>query len=241
MGRKWNNIKEKKASKDANTSRVYAKFGVEIYVAARRGEPNPESNQALKFVLERAKTYNVPRHIIDRAIDKAKGGSEESYSELRYEGFGPNGSMVIVDALTNNVNRTASDVRAAFGKNGGNMGVSGSVAYMFDATAVIGLEGKTADDVLEILMEADVDVRDIIEEDESVIVYAEPEQFNAVQEALKNAGNLTVPEGTQIAWEFGTADAEKINLSFSSDGKSGRRTLNSAPRPTSLWTEMRPL
>lgn len=201
MGRKWNNIKEKKASKDANTSRIYAKFGVEIYVAARRGEPNPESNQALKFVLERAKTYNVPRHIIDRAIDKAKGGSEESYSELRYEGFGPNGSMVIVDALTNNVNRTASDVRAAFGKNGGNMGVSGSVAYMFDATAVIGLEGKTADEVLEILMEADVDVRDIIEEDESVIVYAEPDQFNAVQEALKNAGikDFTIAELTMLA------------------------------------------
>jgi YebC/PmpR family DNA-binding regulatory protein len=201
MGRKWNNIKEKKASKDANTSRIYAKFGVEIYVAARSGEPNPESNQALKFVLERAKTYNVPRHIIDRAIDKAKGGSEESYSELRYEGFGPNGSMVIVDALTNNVNRTASDVRAAFGKNGGNMGVSGSVAYMFDATAVIGLEGKSADEVLEILMEADVDVRDILEEDESVIVYAEPEQFHAVQEAFKNVGitEFTVAELTMLA------------------------------------------
>jgi YebC/PmpR family DNA-binding regulatory protein len=201
MGRKWNNIKEKKASKDANTSRIYAKFGVEIYVAARRGEPNPESNQALKFVLERAKTYNVPKHIIDRAIEKAKGGSEESYSELRYEGFGPNGSMVIVDALTNNVNRTASDVRAAFGKNGGNMGVSGSVAYMFDATAVIGLEGKTADEVLEILMEADVDVRDIVEEDESVIVYSEPDQFHAVQEALKNAGisDFTVAELTMLA------------------------------------------
>jgi YebC/PmpR family DNA-binding regulatory protein len=201
MGRKWNNIKEKKASKDANTSRIYAKFGVEIYVAARSGEPNPESNQALKFVLERAKTYNVPRHIIDRAIDKAKGGSEESYSELRYEGFGPNGSMVIVDALTNNVNRTASDVRAAFGKNGGNMGVSGSVAYMFDATAVIGLEGKTADEVLEILMEADVDVRDILEEDESVIVYAEPEQFHAVQESFKNVGitEFTVAELTMLA------------------------------------------
>jgi YebC/PmpR family DNA-binding regulatory protein len=201
MGRKWNNIKEKKASKDANTSRIYAKFGVEIYVAARRGEPNPESNQALKFVLERAKTYNVPRHIIDRAIDKAKGGSEESYSELRYEGFGPNGSMVIVDALTNNVNRTASDVRAAFGKNGGNMGVSGSVAYMFDATAVVGLEGKTADEVLEILMEADVDVRDIIEEDESVIVYAEPEEFHAVQEAFKNVGitEFSVAELTMLA------------------------------------------
>jgi YebC/PmpR family DNA-binding regulatory protein len=201
MGRKWNNIKEKKASKDANTSRIYAKFGVEIYVAAKSGEPNPESNQALRFVLERAKTYNVPKHIIDRAIEKAKGGSEEAYSELRYEGFGPNGSMVIVDALTNNVNRTASDVRAAFGKNGGNMGVSGSVAYMFDATAVIGVEGKTADEALEILMEADVDVRDILEEEDSVIVYAEPDQFHAVQEAFKNEGikEFTVAELTMLA------------------------------------------
>lgn len=168
---------------------------------AKQGEPDPESNQALRVVLERAKTYNVPRAIIDRAIEKAKGGSEESYDELRYEGFGPNGSMVIVDALTNNVNRTASDVRAAFGKNGGNMGVSGSVAYMFDATAVIGIEGKTADDVLELLMEADVDVRDIIEEEESVIVYAEPEQFHAVQQAFKEAGitDFTVAELTMLA------------------------------------------
>ncbi|MBD1383326.1 YebC/PmpR family DNA-binding transcriptional regulator [Metabacillus arenae] len=201
MGRKWNNIKEKKASKDANTSRIYAKFGREIYVAAKQGEPDPESNQALKVVLERAKTYSVPKTIIDRAIEKAKGGSEESYDELRYEGFGPNGSMVIVDALTNNVNRTASEVRAAFSKNGGNMGVSGSVAYMFDATAVIGIEGKSEDEVLEILMEADIDVRDILEEDEAVIVYAEPEQFHAVQEAFKNAGitEFTVAELTMLA------------------------------------------
>ncbi|AST92947.1 YebC/PmpR family DNA-binding transcriptional regulator [Sutcliffiella cohnii] len=188
MGRKWNNIKEKKAAKDANTSRIYAKFGREIYVVAKQGEPDPELNQALRFVLEKAKTYNVPRAIIDRAIEKAKGGGEETYDKLRYEGFGPNGSMVIVDALTNNVNRTASEVRAAFGKNGGNMGVSGSVAYMFDSTAVIGVEGKSADEVLELLMEADLDARDILEEEDTVIVYAEPDQFHAVQEAFKNAG-----------------------------------------------------
>lgn len=116
MGRKWNNIKEKKAQKDKNTSRIYAKFGKEIYVAAKSGEPNPEFNQALRLVLERAKTYSVPNHIIDKAIDKAKGAGDENYDHLRYEGFGPSGSMLIVDALTNNVNRTASDVRAAFGK-----------------------------------------------------------------------------------------------------------------------------
>ncbi|MEH6944762.1 YebC/PmpR family DNA-binding transcriptional regulator [Bacillus sp. JJ722] len=210
MGRKWNNIKEKKASKDANTSRLYSKFALEIYVVAKQGEPDPESNQALKFVLERAKTYNVPRNIIDRAIEKAKGGSDENYDELRYEGFGPNGSMIIVDALTNNVNRTASNVRAAFGKNGGNMGVSGSVSYMFDATAVIGIEGKSADEVLELLMEADVDVRDIIEEDESVIVYAEPDQFHVVQEAFRSAGitDFTVAELTMLAQNDVTLDAD---------------------------------
>lgn len=200
MGRKWNNIKEKKASKDANTSRIYAKFGVEIYVAAKKGEPDPESNRALKVVLERAKTYNVPKAIIDRALDKAKGSADENYEELRYEGFGPNGSMVIVDALTNNVNRTAPAVRAAFNKNGGNMGVSGSVAYMFDSTAVFGFTGKTAEETLELLMEADLDVRDIQEEEEEIIVYAEPDQFNAVQEALKAAGitEFTTAELTML-------------------------------------------
>jgi len=200
MGRKWQNIKYKKAEKDKNTSRIYAKFGREIYVAAKHGEPDPELNQTLKMVLERAKTYNVPKHIIDRALEKAKGATDENYDEHRYEGFGPSGSMIIVDALTNNVNRTASEVRAAFGKNGGNMGMSGSVSYMFDATAVFGIEGKAADDILELLMEEDLDVRDIFEEDGIAIVYAEPDQFHAVQEALKNAGiaEFTVAELSMI-------------------------------------------
>ncbi|MGG1551333.1 YebC/PmpR family DNA-binding transcriptional regulator [Paenibacillus ferrarius] len=210
MGRKWNNIKEKKASKDANTSRIYAKFGLEIYVAARKGEPNPESNQALRFVLERAKTYNVPRAIIDRAIEKAKGGSEESYEELRYEGYGPAGSMIIVETLTNNVNRTASAVRAAFSKNGGNMGVSGSVTYMFDQTAVFGVEGKSLDDVMEILLEADANVRDLAEEDELVMVYAEPDQFQVVQDALKQAGitEFAIAEITMLAQNYITLPAD---------------------------------
>ncbi|MGO4106183.1 YebC/PmpR family DNA-binding transcriptional regulator [Paenibacillus sp. YAF4_2] len=212
MGRKWNNIKEKKASKDANTSRIYAKFGLEIYVAAKKGEPNPESNGALKFVLERAKTYNVPKAIIDRAIEKAKGGSDEQYFELRYEGFGPAGSMIIVDALTNNVNRTAPEVRSAFNKAGGNMGVSGSVSYMFDQTAVIGVEGKSLDDVLELMLEADVDVRDIVEEDETIMVYAAPDQFNAVQEAFKSAGitEFVVAEVTMLAQNFVTLPEDAV-------------------------------
>lgn len=201
MGRKWNNIKEKKANKDANTSKIYAKFGIEIYVAAKKGEPDPESNRALKVVLERAKTYNVPKAIIDRAIDKAKGSSEEVFHELRYEGFGPNGSMLIVDALTNNVNRTAPEVRSAFNKNGGNMGVSGSVSYMFTNTAIVGLTGKTEEEVMEYLIEADVDVRDIFVEEDQVIIYAEPELLQEVQDALKANGveDFTVAEINMVS------------------------------------------
>lgn len=182
------NIKEKKASKDTNTSRIYAKFGIEIYAAAKQGDPDPELNQKLKFVIEKAKTYNVPKHIIDRAIEKAKGSGEENYSELRYEGFGPSGSMFIVDTLTDNVNRTASMVRAAFGKNGGNMGVSGSVAYLFDETAVIGINYDDEETILEWLLEADVDVREIIKEDDHLIIYAEPSEFHRVQTVLKEQG-----------------------------------------------------
>ncbi len=201
MGRKWNNIKEKKASKDTNTSRIYARFAKEIYVAAKQGEPDPEINQELKFVVERAKTYNVPRTIIDRAIEKAKGGTDEHYDALRYEGFGPNGSMIIVDTLTNNVNRTVAEVRAAFNKYGGNLGVNGSVSYMFDNLAVIGLEGITEEEVLELLLDADIDIKDIDTEDELVIIYAESTQFNEVQLILKEHGinDFTVAELTMLA------------------------------------------
>lgn len=215
MGRKWANIVAKKTAKDANNSRVYAKFGIEIYAAAKSGDPDPHANQKLRFVIERAKTYNVPKHIIDRAIEKAKGSGDETYSELRYEGFGPNGSMVIVDALTNNVNRTASDVRAAFGKNGGNMGVSGAVAYMFDHTGVIGFAADDADEILEYLMEKDIDVRDVTEEDGQIIVYTEPEDFHTVQEALKEKGieDFSVSELEMIAQndvELAGEDLEKF-------------------------------
>ena len=188
MGRKWMNIREKKAKTDQNTSRIYAKFGIEIYAAAKSGDPDPESNQKLKFVVDRAKTYNVPRHVIEKAIDKAKGGDDETFQELRYEGFGPNGSMIIVDALTNNVNRTAGNVRAAYGKNGGNMGVSGSVSYLFESTAVFVFNGEDADEIMMGLLEAEVDVREVLQEEEQIIVYGEPTEFHSIKEALEKMG-----------------------------------------------------
>ncbi|SKA05757.1 DNA-binding regulatory protein, YebC/PmpR family [Pilibacter termitis] len=188
MGRKWANIVAKKTAKDGANSRVYAKFGIEIYAAAKSGDPDPESNQKLRFVLDRAKQAEVPRHIIDRAIDKAKGNTDETFVENRYEGFGPNGSMIIVDTLTSNVNRTAANVRSAFNKNGGNMGVSGAVSYMFDNTGVITFEGEDSDEILEYLMENDVDVRDVSNEEGHIVVYTEPEALHVALSVLKEKG-----------------------------------------------------
>ncbi|MGT2929448.1 YebC/PmpR family DNA-binding transcriptional regulator [Streptococcus dentasini] len=188
MGRKWANIVAKKTAKDGANSKIYAKFGVEIYAAAKQGDPDPESNSALKFVLERAKQAQVPKHVIDKAIDKAKGNTDETFVEGRYEGFGPNGSMIIVDTLTSNVNRTAANVRAAFGKNGGNMGASGSVAYMFDRKGVIVFKGDDADSVFEQLLEADVDVDDVEAEDGSITVYTAPTDLHKGMEALRANG-----------------------------------------------------
>ena len=196
MGRKLANIVAKKTAKDGANSKVYAKFGVEIYAAAKQGDPDPESNSKLKFTIERAKQAQVPRHIIDKAIDKAKGSNDETFTEGRYEGFGPNGSMVIVDTLTTNVNRTAANVRAAYNKNGGNFGASGSVSYLFDNTGVIGFVGDNADEIFEYLLEKEIDVRDVEQQDDQVIVYTEPEALHKALEALRENGvaEFTVSE-----------------------------------------------
>lgn len=188
MGRKWANIVAKKTAKDGATSKVYAKFGVEIYVAAKQGDPDPELNTALKFVIDRAKQAQVPKHVIDKAIDKAKGNTDETFVEGRYEGFGPNGSMIIVDTLTSNVNRTAANVRTAYGKNGGNMGAAGSVSYMFDKKGVIVFVGDDADSIFELLLEADVEVDDVEAEEGTITVYTAPTDLHKAILALRESG-----------------------------------------------------
>ena len=188
MGRKWANIVAKKTAKDGATSKVYAKFGVEIYAAAKQGEPDPESNSALKFVIERAKQAQVPKHVIDKAIDKAKGGGEETFVTGRYEGFGPNGSMIVCETLTSNVNRTIADVRTLFHKNGGNIGAAGSVSYMFDNTGVIVFKGDNADEIFEYLIDKEVDVRDVEQQDDQIVVYTEPTDLHKGIEALRENG-----------------------------------------------------
>lgn len=188
MGRKWANIVAKKTAKDGATSKIYAQFGVEIYVAAKQGDPDPETNSSLKFVIDRAKQAQVPKHVIDKAIDKAKGNTDETFVEGRYEGFGPNGSMIIVDTLTSNVNRTAANVRTAYGKNGGNMGASGSVSYLFDKKGVIVFAGDDADAIFELLMEADVEVDDVEAEEGSITVYTAPTDLHKGIKALRDSG-----------------------------------------------------
>lgn len=154
----------------------------------------------------------MPKHIIDKAIEKAKGGDEEAFDELRYEGFGPNGSMIIVDALTNNVNRTVSDVRAAFGKNGGNMGVSGAVSYMFDSVSVFVFNGFDDETVLMHLMEREVDVKDVAEENGMTVVYGEPQAYNDIKTALDELGvkEYEVAEHAMLAQNEVTLEEEDL-------------------------------
>ncbi|MFE8774509.1 YebC/PmpR family DNA-binding transcriptional regulator, partial [Streptococcus pyogenes] len=154
----------------------------------KQGEPDPELNTALKFVIDRAKQAQVPKYVIDKAIDKAKGNTDETFVEGRYEGFGPNGSMIIVDTLTSNVNRTAANVRTAYGKNGGNMGASGSVSYLFDKKGVIVFAGDDADSVFEQLLEADVDVDDVEAEEGTITVYTAPTDLHKGIQALRDNG-----------------------------------------------------
>ncbi|CRH94104.1 putative cytosolic protein [Chlamydia trachomatis] len=157
-------------------------------MAAKQGDPDPELNTALKFVIDRAKQAQVPKHVIDKAIDKAKGNTDETFVEGRYEGFGPNGSMIIVDTLTSNVNRTAANVRTAYGKNGGNMGAAGSVSYMFDKKGVIVFAGDDADSIFELLLEADVEVDDVEAEEGTITVYTAPTDLHKAILALRESG-----------------------------------------------------
>lgn len=185
MGRAFEVRKVAMGKTAAQKSKLYAKYGKEIYMAAKNGVPDPELNQSLKRVIEKAKKDQVSADVIKRAIDKAKGGSEDSYSEARYEGFGPGNSMFIVECLTDNVNRTIAEVRNCFTKTGGKLGVSGSVLHQFNHQAVFTVPGLSEDEVLEILVLNDVDVTDIETDDEGVTILGEAKDFNQIRTAFQ--------------------------------------------------------
>lgn len=211
MGRKWNNIKYSKAAKDSGRSKVYAKFGIEIYVAAK-GEPDPEINRNLQMVIDKAKTYDVPKDIIERALEKARGVGGEDYSSLRYEGYGTAGSAIIVDCLTNNVNRTVSEVRSTFSKYGGTLGVNGSVTFMFDSVSIVGAKGISEDDLLEALINFDCEVSEIEIDEDEVITYGVMEDFHKIQEAYRSLGveEFTTSEIAMLPQNYITLDEDHL-------------------------------
>ena len=172
MGRKFEKNKATMAKTQGAKSKLYAKYGKEIYICAKNGGVDPDGNLALRRLIERAKKDQVPTHVIERAIDKAKGGGGEDFSVARYEGFGPGGCMVIVECLTDNPNRTFGDVRQCFTKTKCKIGTQGSVSHMFDHSAIFVFKHDDEEAVLETLMMADVDVSDIETEDGLITVFA---------------------------------------------------------------------
>ncbi|ROT98916.1 YebC/PmpR family DNA-binding transcriptional regulator [Marinobacter sp. R17] len=187
MGRAYQNRKDSMAKTANAKTKVYSKYGREIYVCAKQGGPDPDGNLSLRSLIERAKKDQVPTHVIDRALDKAKGGGGEDYSAARYEGFGPGQAMVIVDCLTDNPNRTFGDVRACFTKTKCKIGTQGSVSHMFDHCAIFAFAGEDEEAVLEALMEADVDVTDIESEDGKITVFAPNTEYAKARQALIEA------------------------------------------------------
>jgi YebC/PmpR family DNA-binding regulatory protein len=186
---KWANIKHKKAANDKKRGKLWSKLIREVTVAAKEGGGELDSNPRLRLAVDKAKTANMPIDTIDRAIKRGAGGEEQGhYDEIRYEGYAPGGIAVIVDCLTDNRNRTASEVRHAFTKHGGNLGTDGSVAYMFHKKGVISYPpGVDEDAVMEAALEAGAE--DVVSNDDgSVDVYTDPAEFETVRQGLADAG-----------------------------------------------------
>jgi YebC/PmpR family DNA-binding regulatory protein len=187
MGRAYQNRKVSMAKTSEMKSRVYSKYAREIYVAAKAGGVDPNANLALRSVIERAKKDQVPAHVIEKAIDKAKGGAGEDFALARYEGYGPGGCMVIIDCLTDNPNRTFGDVRLCFTKTRSKIGTQGSVAHMFDHCAIFAFANDNEDAVLEALMGADVDVTEIENEGGNITVFTPHGEYAKAKQALTDA------------------------------------------------------
>ncbi|HKI75072.1 MAG TPA: YebC/PmpR family DNA-binding transcriptional regulator [Pseudomonadales bacterium] len=199
MGRAFE-VRKASMAKTANAkTKVYSRYGREIYVAAKSGGTDPNANLSLRRLIEKAKKDQVPAHVIERALDKAKGAGGEDYAPARYEGFGPGGCMVIVDCLTDNNARTFADVRLCFNKNGAKIGAPGAVAHMFDQLAIFRFEGDDDEPVLEALMEADIDVTDVECEGGNITVFAPSNEFDKARTALAELPGIGF-EVEDISW-----------------------------------------
>jgi len=210
---KWANIKHRKAAQDAKRGKVFTKIIREIVVAAKTGGPNPEDNPSLRAVIDKALGANMKRDTIDKAIARGAGNADgDNYDEITYEGYGPSGVAVLVQCLSDNRNRTVSEVRHAFSKCGGNLGTDGSVAYLFSKVGQILIESGDEDQIMELALEAGAE--DVISNDDgSIEVQTTPETFLTVKESLKEAGIESEGEVAMVPSTFSDLDqdtAEKV-------------------------------
>lgn len=200
---KWANIKRQKARVDAQKGKVFAKISREIIVAARSGLPDPEGNFQLRTAIEKAKAAGIPNENIERAIAKGAGklGADEAELEaIRYEGYGPGGVAILIQALTDNRNRTAADLRAAFNKAGGNLGETGCVSWIFEQVGVVTLVGSIPEEeLLEVLLDTGAQSYELLSEDEEQVeVYTEPTRLEELSQILRQTGYAI--DSTELRW-----------------------------------------
>ena len=184
MGRAYEVRKAAIQKNGAAKAKIYSNFAKEIYIAAKTGGTSIEANDKLKQLVEKAKRSQVPSDIINRAIDKVNSGVDENYQSLRYEGFGPGASNLIVDCLTDNVNRTVGMVRPAFTKCNGKLGVENSVSHFYENLAIFAVKGYTEDEMLDLLMEQGADIKDIEADEDTIVITGDAKEYNNIKKAL---------------------------------------------------------
>jgi len=215
MGRIFEKRKESIFKTAAQKSKLYSRYGKQMYMAAKNGVPDPDANPALRSIVEKAKRENVPSHVIEKAIQKASGKGGEDFQAARYEGFGPGGSLVIVDCLTDNNQRTISEIRNCFTKTGSKLAAHGSAAMSFDHVAVLSFKGDNEDQVLEAMFAADVAVEEVESKDGYITIFAPPAEFYKAKTALLNAlpnVELETQEITFLPQVSKTLNAEDLAL-----------------------------
>jgi YebC/PmpR family DNA-binding regulatory protein len=196
---KWANIQHRKGRQDAARSKLFSKLAKEITVAAKMGDPDPDKNPRLRLAVKEAKSQSVPKDVIDRAIKKSQGGDAESYDEIRYEGYGPGGVAVIVEAMTDNRNRTASIVRSTFTKCGGNLGETGSVSFMFDRKGQVLYPLEVGDEDTVMMAALEAGAEDVESTEDGHAIFCADTDLNEVSNALE--AQLGESESAKLIWK----------------------------------------
>lgn len=222
MGRAYEVRKASIQKNGAIKAKLYSNFAKEIYLAAKNGGTDPDTNANLKRLVDQAKKNQVPSDIIKRAIDKVNSGVDENYTSCRYEGFGPGSSTLIVDCLTDNVNRTVGFVRAAFTKCKGKLGVENSVSHFYENLAIFAVKGYTEEELFESLMMNDVNVKDIETDDDVVIITGEAKEYNNIRKALISINSEIDLEVDEIAM----VPLDKVTLENDEDKEMFDKLLN---------------